>query len=398
MAGHDDVYALLASGYTVLFGSNPQEAADLAAIAYRTSALSLIPVANAMDGFSTSHMLSEALLPEPELLARVPRRPGRPDPLPDASRRRCSSAPRAACSSSSGFLDRHGRGHPRERRRRPARLPRRQGRRGREGQRRRRWSAPPSPGCPRSCTARGAAQWVNSWEKGTRQLVPALVDVNNPGLTGPVQNQPDFQAGAVDHRTHFASAVPSLVRQAMSEYSELTGRDYAPVLTYDCDDADVVMIGLGSVGDDVRAVLPHLRAQGIKAGLVSVKLLQPFPEAEVVAALAGKKAVMVLERSDQTALTCLVTAALFRARENAVEPRHDGHPGPRRHPAPHHRDLRPRRARPAAAPPRRRLHAAWMPGRCLRWSTSAPSSSRTTRPSTWPRCRSGCAPPTRRPS
>ncbi|MDD5336711.1 MAG: pyruvate-flavodoxin oxidoreductase, partial [Rhodoferax sp.] len=69
MAGHDDVYALLSSGYTILFGANPQEAADLAAISYRAAALSLIPVANAMDGFATSHMLSEALMPEPELLA-----------------------------------------------------------------------------------------------------------------------------------------------------------------------------------------------------------------------------------------------------------------------------------------------------------------------------------------
>ncbi|MCB1874268.1 MAG: pyruvate-flavodoxin oxidoreductase, partial [Gammaproteobacteria bacterium] len=68
MAGHDDVYALLPSGYTILFGSNPQEAADLAAISYKVSALSLIPVANAMDGFATSHMQSEALMPEPELL------------------------------------------------------------------------------------------------------------------------------------------------------------------------------------------------------------------------------------------------------------------------------------------------------------------------------------------
>ena len=68
MAGHDDVYALLSSGYTILFGSNPQEAADLAAISYKVSAMSLIPVANAMDGFATSHMLSEALMPEPELL------------------------------------------------------------------------------------------------------------------------------------------------------------------------------------------------------------------------------------------------------------------------------------------------------------------------------------------
>lgn len=67
----------------MLFGSNPQEAADLAAIAYRTSALSLIPVANAFDGFAASHMMSEAYLPEPELpCCRVPR-PGRPYPRPD---------------------------------------------------------------------------------------------------------------------------------------------------------------------------------------------------------------------------------------------------------------------------------------------------------------------------
>src|ERR1035437_1315666 len=69
MAGHDDVYALLSSGYTILFGANPQEAADLAAVSYRVASLSLIPVANAMDGFATSHMMSEALMPEPELLA-----------------------------------------------------------------------------------------------------------------------------------------------------------------------------------------------------------------------------------------------------------------------------------------------------------------------------------------
>src|SRR3974390_2285201 len=68
MAGHDDVYALLPSGYTILFGRNPQEAADLAAIAHRLTAPPLVPVVNARDGFPTSHMLSEALMPEPALL------------------------------------------------------------------------------------------------------------------------------------------------------------------------------------------------------------------------------------------------------------------------------------------------------------------------------------------
>ena len=63
-------------------------------------------------------------------------------------------------------------------------------------------------------------QWLNAYEKGTRQRVPALVDVHNPGLTGGVQNQPDFQAGSVDHRTHFVSEAPRFAREVMAEYLE----------------------------------------------------------------------------------------------------------------------------------------------------------------------------------
>ena len=61
-------------------------------------------------------------------------------------------------------------------------------------------------------------------KRGTRQRVPALVDVHNPGLTGGVQNQPDFQAGSADHRTHFVSEVPRFAREVMREYAALTGR------------------------------------------------------------------------------------------------------------------------------------------------------------------------------
>ena len=84
--------------------------------------------------------------------------------------------------------------------------------------------------------------------------------MHNPGLTGGVQNQPDFQAGSVDHRTHFVREVPRIARQVMQEYSALTGREYGPIKTYMCDDAETVMLGLGSVTDDVQAVAAYLRA------------------------------------------------------------------------------------------------------------------------------------------
>ncbi|MDR0577726.1 MAG: 2-oxoacid:acceptor oxidoreductase family protein [Candidatus Accumulibacter sp.] len=314
MAGHDDIYALLSSGYTILFGSNPQEAADLAAIAYRASALSLIPVANTMDGFATSHMMCEALLPEPELLREYLGDPagrikaptlaqeivfgskGRVFQLNQFLARHAADVSEKNLEALKSHLDANA-----------AKI---------EKDNAGDLVAKTLAWLPGELQGAWRRQWVNAFEKGTRQLVPALVDVNNPGMTGPVQNQPDFQAGSADHRTHFASGVPALVRQAMAEYSELTGRVYAPVHTFMCDDAETVMVGLGSVCDDVEAVVTYLRGKGKKVGLVAIKLLQPFPEAEVVAALAGKKAVTVLERSDQTALTALVTQALFKALEN----------------------------------------------------------------------------------
>ena len=324
MAGHDDIYTLLTSGYTVLFGANPQEAADFAAISYRASALSLIPVANTMDGFATSHMLSEADLPEPELLLEYLGDP--------AGRIECPTEAQAMLFGAKGrvhaleqFIDRHADDFAPNNLAKLRYLIR--------------THADKVEACgngdcigetidfvPESLKGQWRRQWLNAPQKGTRQMVPAFVDVNNPGMTGPVQNQPDFQAGAVDHRTHFVAAVPSLVRRAMDEYGDLTGRHYSPIQTVMCEDADVVMIGLGSVTEDVEAVLPHLRAQGIKAGLIAIKLLQPFPEAEVVAALAGKTAVTVLERSDQTMLTTFVVQALHKGRENADGVRHAGIP------------------------------------------------------------------------
>lgn len=324
MAGHDDVYALLSSGYTILFGANPQEAADLAAISYRVASLSLIPVANAMDGFATSHMMCETLLPEPALLAEFLGDPAGRIKAPTLAQEMLYGA-KGRVAQLQRYLERH-----------QADL------------------APPLRAAlldfleaqaaaietdhsgelialtlawlPPELHGQWRRQWLNAFEKGTRQLVPALVDVHNPGLTGAVQNQPDFQAGSADHRTHFVSAVPAMVRQAMAEYAELTGRSYEPVQSFMVEDAEAVMIGLGSVTDDVEAVVSYLRGQGKRVGLVAVKLLQPFPEAELVAAIQGKKAVMVLERSDQTALTSLVTQALFKARENFSQLRHAGIP------------------------------------------------------------------------
>jgi pyruvate-ferredoxin/flavodoxin oxidoreductase len=324
MAGHDDVYALLSSGYTILFGSNPQEAADLAAISYKISAMSLIPVVNAFDGFVTSHMLSETLMPEKELLKEFLGDPAGRIPCPTVAQELLFGAKGRVYQLKRYLAGHEGDFAPDSYKKLVEFLDKNaeQIEKDNDGK----LVAKTASFVPEELAGAFKRQWLNAYEKGTRQRVPALVDVNNPGLTGPVQNQPDFQAGSADHRTHFVRDVPRFVREAMKEYSELTGRDYSPVKTYFCDDAETVLLGLGSVTDDALAVCKYLRGKGQKVGVVSIKLLQPFPEAEVVAALKGKKAVTVLERSDVTALTGFVNTALLKGVANAQGAKNEGIP------------------------------------------------------------------------
>jgi len=317
MAGHDDAYALLPSGYTILFGATPQEAADLAAVSYKASALSLIPVANVMDGFATSHVMSEALLPEPELLKEYLGDPTSYIPCPTVAQEVLFGS-KGRVFALKAWAKRHAKAfNADDLNALQAHLDATETI---EADNDGIMIDTVSAWVPEDLRPQFRRAWLGAHSKGTRQLVPAIVDPHNPGLTGPVQNQPDFQAGAVDHRTHFASAVPAIVRQAMAEYTELTGREYRPIMCYDTEDADYIMIGLGSITEDARAVLGYLREQGLKVGVVAVKLLQPFPEAELVEALKGAKAVTVLERSDDTALTRFVQSALFKGRANADNP------------------------------------------------------------------------------
>ncbi len=327
MAGHDDVYALLQSGYTILFGSNPQEAADLAAISYKVSATSLIPVANAMDGFATSHMLSEALMPEPELLREFLGDP--------AGRIKCPTVAQEILFGAKGRVFQleqyltQARGRHRARRHRAAEgLSCRQRRRGREGQCRRadRRHAGLAAGGAARPVAAAVAQRLREGHP------PARAGAGRRPQSGPDRRraEPARLPGRLRRPPHpLRARVPRFVREAMAEYSALTGREYKPVHDLHVRRRRAVMVGLGSVTDDAEAVAAYLRSQGKKVGVVSIKLLQPFPEAELVAALAGKKAVTVLERSDVTALTTFVTQALFKGVENAERRAPCRHPGDR---------------------------------------------------------------------
>jgi pyruvate-ferredoxin/flavodoxin oxidoreductase len=133
-----------------------------------------------------------------------------------------------------------------------------------------------------------------------RRRVPLLWDVDNPVVAGCVQNQDAYMQSVAAQRPYFFEHIRDFTDQCMAEFAELTGRKYARVMGYKTDDAEYLILGMGSLMGTAEAVVDYLRAtRGLKVGVVNMTMYRPFPSDLVGTILKGRKGVCVLERTDQ---------------------------------------------------------------------------------------------------
>lgn len=92
-------------------------------------------------------------------------------------------------------------------------------------------------------------------------------------------------------------AAPEVIEEAETRFAQIFGRHYTGMLetTY-TDDADVVLVTLGSVAGLAESVLDQLREKGIRAGLVRIRYMRPFPKDELAHVLSRAHAIGVLEK------------------------------------------------------------------------------------------------------
>ena len=82
------------------------------------------------------------------------------------------------------------------------------------------------------------------------------------------------------------------------EFEDIFGRSYGgQIEEYKLDDADIVLIGSGSMCGTIRTVIDDRRDKGLKVGLLKLRMYRPFPSEKLTKALKGKKAVGVVDRS-----------------------------------------------------------------------------------------------------
>ncbi len=100
------------------------------------------------------------------------------------------------------------------------------------------------------------------------------------------------------HAEHKAMlAAPSVIERVEERFAEIFGRRYPGLIdAYRCDDADVILITLGSIAGLARERACELRSAGVRAGVVRIRYMRPFPAAEIASAVANASAIGVLEK------------------------------------------------------------------------------------------------------
>ncbi len=132
---------------------------------------------------------------------------------------------------------------------------------------------------------------------GEKKAGISILDVEAPVTIGAL-DLPDYN---FEHRRQTAEAMKTasqVILEVGQEFGRKFGRQYQLFEAYKLNDAEVAIVALGSTAGTAKVVIDELRAKGIKAGMLKLRVYRPFPAAEIIQALKPVKALAVLDRSD----------------------------------------------------------------------------------------------------
>ena len=124
-----------------------------------------------------------------------------------------------------------------------------------------------------------------------------LLNEKEPIAVGPL----DLQSYLFEHKAQQAEAMKNakqVILEVSKEFEKLTGRSYGLFEAYQLEDAEVAIVCMNSTAGTTKYVVDNLRKQGIKAGLLKIRVFRPFPGEEIAKALSHVKAIAILDRAD----------------------------------------------------------------------------------------------------
>jgi pyruvate ferredoxin oxidoreductase alpha subunit len=122
------------------------------------------------------------------------------------------------------------------------------------------------------------------------------LDLNDPMFINNLTPSSEFMEMRYQQFQGFEKAYPVL-NETMKDFGQQFGRDYQLLEAYCCEDADAVLITLGSMSGSVKHIVDQYRSQGKKVGNIRIVSFRPFPADDLAAMIPPNAGVGVLDRS-----------------------------------------------------------------------------------------------------
>ena len=136
-------------------------------------------------------------------------------------------------------------------------------------------------------------------QKALAEFRARALNPMKPVARGMAEN-PDHFFQHRESSNAYYEAVPAIVEEYMNEVSKITGRKHGLFDYYGAEDADRVIIAMGSITEAIRETIDYLMAKGEKVGLVAVHLYRPFSAKHFLAAVPKTaKRIAVLDRTKE---------------------------------------------------------------------------------------------------
>jgi len=144
-----------------------------------------------------------------------------------------------------------------------------------------------------------------------------LLNPGKPIAVGPYSVS-NYAMEARKNQLDALAASKEVILEVADKFKKLSGRGFGLFEEYRTDDADYVMVIIGSAAGTAKQAVDDLRDQGKKVGVLKLRVFRPFPAEEIAAVLKDKKAVAIMDRTESYnthggPLGAEIMAGLYRA-------------------------------------------------------------------------------------
>lgn len=147
------------------------------------------------------------------------------------------------------------------------------------------------------------------------------LDPKSPMFINDLTSPDEFSEMRFQQKIGFDNALKKLP-EIEEEFFEIYGRKYEMLESYQCDDAEVILVTIGSMSGTAKYVVQKMRKERRKVGILKIHSFRPFPTSQLQEAVKGKKIVGVLDRSAglgaQVGPLCLEVNSALRDKETQI--------------------------------------------------------------------------------